>query len=167
MGLKVFLEIIEEYEDPPPKVLCSRLCFFPGTSGFIQMKRKFQRNRTSFASDQVDILERGMYNVHELVIVPNKRWSVAEVFTPFALEFEKSHYPDLYLRERLASLISVPETRVQVWFSNRRAKWRRQEKIRQNHRSKEPKKVLPPQGYNREIGSRCKERNGIDLSSKR
>ncbi|OWK12027.1 RAX2 [Cervus elaphus hippelaphus] len=34
--------------------------------------------------------------------------------------FEASHYPDVYSREELAA---------KVWFQNRRAKWRRQERL--------------------------------------
>ncbi|KAB0396942.1 hypothetical protein E2I00_009857 [Balaenoptera physalus] len=34
--------------------------------------------------------------------------------------FETSHYPDVYSREELAA---------KVWFQNRRAKWRRQERL--------------------------------------
>ncbi|KAF8356765.1 ceh-10 [Pristionchus pacificus] len=64
-------------------------------------KRKKRRHRTIFTQFQIDELEKA---------------------------FHDAHYPDVYAREIISKKTELAEDRIQVWFQNRRAKWRKTEK---------------------------------------
>ncbi|XP_063786520.1 paired box protein Pax-4 [Pseudophryne corroboree] len=75
----------------------------PEAQSSVTPQNNQHRSRTIFSTDQTDILEK---------------------------EFQRVQYPDMATREKLATDTGLPEVTIRIWFSNRRAKWRREEKMK-------------------------------------
>ncbi|XP_068738459.1 uncharacterized protein [Montipora capricornis] len=98
------------------------------TQGMQKLRHYRRRNRTKFTQHQIQELEKA---------------------------FEKTQYPDVLTREELGERLDISESRIQVWFSNRRSKGKRSTQRTEINSNGEQVRVT------RERGERCDSHSRI------
>lgn len=130
----------------------------------------FSVNGSRLASAKVDMMSPAMG--YQMPLYPSqgnprKQRRGRTTFTRAQLDvmqtlFQKTRYPDIFMREEVALKLNLAESKVQVWFKNNRAKFRQQQK----HNEGTNNKSSPTTSSNSDIPLPTRSTSPIGSSNK-